>query len=282
MSALRAALATSSRTSCALRSIRPSPVSLRAFASPQRQPAAQKRHYSIGGPSLSERDRGAVGVFTPTAAAIFVATGIGLYFYFRYEKQKLHERRQQELQDRQVGRPKVGGPFSLITHEGKPFTDKDLLGKWSLIYFGFTNCPDICPEELDKMGEAVSELGSHPHADKLYGPIVQPIFISVDPARDTVPQVARYVSEFHPRLVGLTGAYDNVKAACKAYRVYFSTPPGVTAEEDYLVDHSIFFYFMDPDGRFVDAFGKTNTVEDVVERVKKEVGQWEKERGRKT
>lgn len=66
---------------------------------------------------------------------------------------------EKELEDKQIGRPQVGGPFTLTTHQGTPFTEKDLLGKWSLIYFGFTNCPDICPEELDKMGEAVEELG---------------------------------------------------------------------------------------------------------------------------
>ena len=118
-------------------------------------------------------------------------------------------------------------------------------------------------------------------ADKEFGSIVQPIFISVDPARDTLPQVARYVSEFHPRLVGLTGAYAAVKATCKAYRVYFSTPPDAAPTDDYLVDHSIFFYFMDPNGQFVDAFGKASSEADVVERVKKEITRWEAETGRK-
>lgn len=110
---------------------------------------------------------------------------------------------------------------------------------------------------------------------------MQPIFISVDPARDSVPQVARYVAEFHPRLVGLTGDYATLKATCKAYRVYFSTPPDAKATDDYLVDHSIFFYFMDPNGKFVDAFGKATTEAEVVERVKKEVARWEGEYGRK-
>ncbi|KAI0915435.1 hypothetical protein AcV5_003657 [Taiwanofungus camphoratus] len=221
------------------------------------------------------RDRSAVGVFTPKAAALFVVTGVGLVFYFRYEKQKLLEQRQKELEDKEVGRPTVGGPFTLTTHQNKPFTEKDLLGKWSLIYFGFTNCPDICPEELDKMSAAVLEL------EKEHGPIVQPIFISVDPARDSVAQVARYVSDFHPRLIGLTGDYAAVKATCKAYRVYFSTPPDAKPSDDYLVDHSIFFYFMDPNGQFVDAFGKASTVDDVVARVQKEISQWEQKTGRK-
>ncbi|KAI0693464.1 SCO1 protein [Cytidiella melzeri] len=214
------------------------------------------------------KDRAAVGVFTPQAAALFVLTGGGLFWYFQQEKQKLAEQRQKELEDKQVGRPNVGGPFTLTTHLGETFTEQDLRGKWSLIYFGFTNCPDICPEELDKMSAAVDSL------DKEYGPIVRPVFISVDPARDTVPQVRRYVSDFHPRLIGLTGAYDTVKATCKAYRVYFSTPPDAKATDDYLVDHSIFFYFMDPEGKFVDAFGKASTVEDVVARVEKEIQVW--------
>jgi protein SCO1/2 len=195
------------------------------------------------------------------------------------------------MESRSVGRAHVGGPFEMMTHDGKPFTEKDLLGKWSLVYFGFTNCPDICPEELDKMSAAVTELGAHPclhltfallmcYTDKTYGPIVQPIFISVDPARDTLAQMARYVHDFHPRLIGLAGDYATTKATCKAYRVYFSTPPGTKPGDDYLVDHSIFFYFMDPEGKFVDAFGKSNTETDVVERVKREIEEWRVEKGR--
>ncbi|THH11676.1 hypothetical protein EW146_g7970 [Bondarzewia mesenterica] len=205
-----------------------------------------------------ERDRATVGVFTPTAAALFILAGTGLFFYFRWEKQRLLEEKQKEMESRAVGRAHIGGPFQMITHEGKLFSEKDLLGKWNLIYFGFTNCPDICPDELDKMSAAVDEL------DK------------------SVPQMARYVADFHPRLVGLTGDYATAKATCKAYRVYFSTPPDATAEDDYLVDHSIFFYFMDPEGKFVDAFGKASSVEDVVERVSREVGDWKAVKGRLT
>ncbi|KAI0314316.1 h-sco1, partial [Amylostereum chailletii] len=213
-------------------------------------------------------------VFSPKAAGLFVLAGVGLYFYFRWEKERLQEERRKEKESRSVGRAHVGGPFQMTTHEGKPFSDKDMLGKWSLIYFGFTNCPDICPEELDKMSDAVNQL------DKDLGPIVQPIFISVDPARDSIPQMARYVADFHPRLVGLTGDYATAKATCKAYRVYFSTPPDAKPDDDYLVDHSIFFYFMDPDGKFVEAFGKASTAEEVVDRVKREVDEWKTEKGR--
>ena len=190
----------------------------------------------------------------------------------------------QEAADAKVGRPKVGGPFQLTSHDNTPFTEADILGKWSLIYFGFTRCPDICPEELDKMGEVVNAIGelypkytmrhSRLAPDAVHGPIVQPIFISCDPARDSVPVVKKYIAEFHPRLIGLTGTYAQVKAACKAYRVYFSTPPDASENDDYLVDHSIFFYLMDPRGQFVDAFGKSQTADMVREKVDRAIQEY--------
>ncbi|RXK41303.1 hypothetical protein M231_01453 [Tremella mesenterica] len=182
----------------------------------------------------------------------------------------------QELLSKSIGKPSIGGPFSLITHTSEPFTDKDLLGKWTLMYFGFTNCPDICPEELDKMSEAVDMIGK---AEK--GGEVTPVFISVDPARDTVEAVRTYISDFHPKMIGLTGDYDAVKGTCKAYRVYFSTPPDAKPGDDYLVDHSIFFYLMDPLGQFVDAFGKNTTAKEVSEKTLDAMSKWEQAGGNK-
>ncbi|CAE6419137.1 unnamed protein product [Rhizoctonia solani] len=226
------------------------------------------RLMSSSRPETDARNKAAVGVFSWRAAALFIATGAGLYYYFTTEKAKLEERKRQEAADSKVGRPKVGGPFQLVSHEDKPFTHADLLGKWSLIYFGFTRCPDICPEELDKMGEVIDAI------DATHGPIVQPVFISCDPARDSVPVVKKYIAEFHPRLIGLTGTYEQVKSACKAYRVYFSTPPNASENDDYLVDHSIFFYLMDPKGQFVDAFGKSQTADIVREKVDKAIREY--------
>jgi len=119
-------------------------------------------------------------------------------------------------------------------------------------------------------------------SDKEYGPITQPIFISVDPARDSPKNIAQYLKDFHPRLVGLSGSYDDTKAVCKTYRVYFSTPKDATPDGDYLVDHSIYFYLMDPSGEFVEAFGRSSTVEEVVAKVKEEVKRWEEEHRSKT
>ena len=156
-----------------------------------------------------------------------------------------------------------------------------MLGKWTLIYFGFTNCPDICPEELDKMGGAVNALGTSGlcvsfgfgsltcAAEKRYGTAIQPVFISVDPPRDTPARIASYL--LIPSQIDRThGTYQDTKAVCKAYRVYFQHRQR-KADDDYLVDHSIFFYFMDPDGQFVDAFGKDTSMEAVVARVEKEI-----------
>jgi len=92
------------------------------------------------------------------------------------------------LASKTIGRPSIGGSFSLIDTNGQEFSEKNLLGKWTLVYFGFTNCPDICPEELDKMGEAVDKIEKHSGEGT-----VQPVFISVDPARDPVDQVKRYI-----------------------------------------------------------------------------------------
>lgn len=141
------------------------------------------------------RDRQTVGVFTPQAAIIFILTGAGLLYYFSLEKERIKEAKRQATASKKIGRAHIGGPFTLTTHDGEQFTEKDLLGKWSLIYFGFTNCPDICPDELDKMGMVVNEVRRrHPGPDAVGRSVnVLPVFVSVDPARDDVPAMKRYV-----------------------------------------------------------------------------------------
>ncbi|WFD30900.1 Cu-binding protein [Malassezia sp. CBS 17886] len=223
---------------------------------------------------LPEPPRGAdfaYGPFNLRSGLVFIATGIGLYFYFQHEKKKVREKRAIQAMDDNVGRPRIGGPFQLVSTTGHPFTETDLDGSFSLIYFGFTNCPDICPEELDKMTAVVDRI------DAEYGPIINPVFVTCDPARDRIPLVAEYIEDFHPRMVGLTGTHEDVKAACKAYRVYFSTPPDADPSTDYLVDHSIFFYLMDPEGKFVDAFGKSATEDEVHTKVHGYIARWKAE-----
>lgn len=149
----------------------------------------------------------------------------------------------------------IGGPFTLTDQSGKAVTDADYRGKYLLIYFGYTYCPDVCPTELGTMARAVDLLG--PQADK-----VQPLFISVDPERDTVAHLKEYVALFHPRLVGLTGTPEQVKAAAKAYRVYYAKAPQKDAKPDeYLMDHSSFIYLMGPDGRFLGVYPAGTTAD---------------------
>ncbi|EPQ25765.1 uncharacterized protein PFL1_06632 [Pseudozyma flocculosa PF-1] len=216
------------------------------------------------------KTRAAVGPFNLRAGLLFLATGAGLLYYFQREKAQVQARRAADTAQAKVGRPRIGGPFSLVTSTSHPFTHDDLLGSFSLIYFGFTNCPDICPEELDKMGEVVDRMANH-FGGKNY---INPVFVSCDPARDTVEALARYVDDFHPSMVGLTGSFDEVKRACKAYRVYFSTPPDADPNGDYLVDHSIFFYLMDPEGKFVDAFGRSVDAQETGDKVQAYMKQW--------
>ncbi|SGZ31683.1 BQ5605_C045g12230 [Microbotryum silenes-dioicae] len=275
-----------------------SAASLRSSSAPSNTRGYASDSYE--GPSDSTRTRAAVGPFTLRAGAIFAVTGLGLYFYFQKEKAKIQAHKEQEHATANIGRPNIGGPFVLTDQDGKCFSDQDMVGKWSLVYFGFTNCPDICPEELDKMGlvvKAICEsnilnaLGNPPFAPAedpdLFCPTAKshkidilPIFITCDPARDNVQAVKAYVQDFIPSLVGLTGTYEDIKKCCKAYRVYFSTPPDAKPTDDYLVDHSIFFYLMDPNGKFVDAFGRSMGPVEVENKIGKYLSLWNQTDGK--
>ena len=149
---------------------------------------------------------------------------------------------------------KIGGPFTLTDQTGKRVTQADFAGQYTLVYFGYTYCPDVCPTELSIMTSALVELADKsPELETQ----ITPIFITVDPKRDTVDVMAEYVDNFHPRMVGLTGSAKDAMVAAKAYRVFYSL--GEADEDgDYPVDHSSFLYFMGPDGAYRTMF-KHNT-----------------------
>ncbi|PVI06484.1 SCO1 protein [Periconia macrospinosa] len=216
------------------------------------------------------KTRNKSGPFNLTAAVLLVATGCGLWFYFRSEKERMARKRIAE-QTKGVGKPKVGGPFDLVDHNGNRFTNEDLLGKYTLVYFGFTHCPDICPDELDKMALMYDKVREQCGQD-----VLLPIMITCDPARDSPKVLKEYLKEFHPDIVGLTGTYENIKQTCKEYRVYFSTPPNVKDGQDYLVDHSIYFYLMDPEGDFVEAIGRNFTAAQAAKVISDHIGDWDK------
>ncbi|KAF2150107.1 protein sco1 [Myriangium duriaei CBS 260.36] len=208
-----------------------------------------------------------LGPFSWQAGILFLLSGAGLTVYFRYEKDRMLRARIAE-QNKGMGKPLVGGPFSLIDTNGAPFTQDDLRGKYSLIYFGFTNCPDICPEELDKMAEVIDKVKAQ------HGAALRPVFITCDPARDTPQIVESYLRDFHDDIVGLTGSYDEIKQTCKNYRVYFSTPSEVKPGQDYLVDHSIYFFLMDPDVDFVEAIGRNFSIDGAAKVINDHISDW--------
>src|SRR4051812_26647227 len=158
-------------------------------------------------------------------------------------------------------REPVGGPFELTDHTGKPRTERDFRGKLMLVYFGFTYCPDICPTDLQAIGLAIDKLGAD-------GDSVQPLFITVDPERDTAEHLAEYVPMFHPRLIGLTGSMDAVRKAADAYKVYFAKVPIGKESGDYTVDHTAFIYLMDRDGNYLGFFPPGTTAERMVEIIR--------------
>ncbi|HDL16356.1 MAG TPA: SCO family protein [Rhizobiales bacterium] len=145
------------------------------------------------------------------------------------------------------GKALIGGTFTLTDHTGRRVSEKDFAGRFMLIYFGYTFCPDVCPAELQVMSAALDQLG-----DKAKN--VTPVFITIDPERDTVKQMASYVTNFHERMVGLTGTAEEIRAAAKAYRVYYAKAEDDTSSTDYMMEHSSIVFLMSPKGEYLAHF----------------------------
>lgn len=154
----------------------------------------------------------------------------------------------------------VGGPFHLVDQNGKPFSDADMKGKWQLVYFGYTHCPDACPTALNDMALALDKIGSR-RGD------VGIVFITVDPARDTQAVLKDYVASFDAPIVALTGTDAEIAQAASAYHVYYAKH----AEKGggYSMDHSSIIYVMDPQGRFTASFTHENSPEEIAGRLDK-------------
>lgn len=160
-----------------------------------------------------------------------------------------------------TGEALIGGPFALTAQDGRRVTEADLKGRFAVVYFGYTACPDICPLGLDAVTRALDGLPPA-EADR-----IQPVFVTVDPARDTPEVMGQYAQSFHPRLLALTGTEAEVEAATKAYRVYARRAEGAEAGGQYLVDHSTFTYVMAPDGRYATHFSHATPPEEMTRRL---------------
>ncbi len=139
----------------------------------------------------------------------------------------------------------IGGPFTLIDHTGKKFTEQSLRGDYALIYFGYSYCPDICPVDMQRLMQGLNVFAKQRPADAAR---LQPVFVTVDPERDTPQELARFVKSFDPRLIGLTGTPEQIQAATKAYAVSYRKQPG-SAPDAYLMAHSQLAFLMDPEGK---------------------------------
>ncbi|CAI5716738.1 unnamed protein product [Hyaloperonospora brassicae] len=186
----------------------------------------------------------------------------GVVYYYYSEKDRLQTQSTSKVTS--VGKPLLGGPWTLVDCDTRrAVTDASFRGKYALLYFGFTHCPDICPNELVRIGDVLDQL----EADKC--PEVVPLFVTVDPRRDTIKQMQVYKADFHPKFKMLTGTQDQVADIAKAYRVYFSkADENDEDEDDYLVDHSIVMYLVGPDGEFLDFFTQAARVDDIVAKIK--------------
>jgi protein SCO1/2 len=159
----------------------------------------------------------------------------------------------------------IGGPFSLRDGDGKPVTDRDFRGQYMLVYFGYTFCPDVCPTTLSAVADAMDKLG--PAASQ-----VRPVFITIDPARDTPSVVKQFAAAFGPHVIGLTGTPEEIAQIAKEYHVYYAEHRTGPGPNDYSMDHSSIMYLMDPKGDFVAPVRADQTGDELAANLKKLMG----------
>lgn len=194
----------------------------------------------------------------PAAAAVAVAATLGATWFVTRGGSDSDAFAQCRSSKIAGGADTIGGPFELLNAKGETVTDKDVITKPSLVYFGYTFCPDVCPLDVSRNAETIDVLDER-------GYDVTPVFISVDPARDTPEVVGDFAANLHERMIGLTGSDEQVRAASKAYKTYFKRH-----EDDgdyYLVDHSTFTYLVLPEQGFVEFFRRDETPEQIADKV---------------
>lgn len=196
-------------------------------------------------------------------AAVLVGAGLLVYASSRHlsDVSKVGEALVSSVKT--SGKAAIGGPFQLTDHNGQQVSETSYSGKYRLMFFGYTYCPDVCPTGLTDISNALDQLGDT--AEKIV-----PLFVSVDHERDTPEQLREYVQYFHPRMIGLTGTADQIAATAKAYRIYYAKVPSKEPDadpDDYTVDHSALVYLMNPENEFVQHFGHGTTPEVMAQRI---------------
>ncbi|CAD5209927.1 unnamed protein product [Bursaphelenchus okinawaensis] len=193
-----------------------------------------------------------------------------ILLYFRKIKLDEEEKRKKQL----AGKARIGGEWELVNQDGKREGSKELIGNWILMYFGFTNCPDICPDEIEKMVDIVDML------DREKDPVpVVPVFITVDPLRDSVDRVKKYCAEFSPKIRGYTGSKEEIEKVLKTFRIYHSQGPSdKRAPDDYIVDHTVIMYLIDPEGNFFDYYGQNRRASEIANVIRTKVLQYERKK----
>ncbi|XP_050899050.1 protein SCO1 homolog 2, mitochondrial [Lathyrus oleraceus] len=213
-------------------------------------------------PSQSEGSR-SWGAYTASAVALGFA-GIAAFFHYNDERRAVPKGYPGDSHDRNVvGGPIVGGPFTLVNKEKQTVTEHDFLGNWILLYFGYTSSPDIGPEQVHLMAKAIDILESKQNLQIL------PVFVTIDPQRDTPSQLRAYLEEFNSRIVGLTGTVVAIRKMTQEYRVYFKKVEEDGA--DYLVDSSHNMYLLNPNMEVVRCFGVEYNAEQLTDAIGKEL-----------
>jgi protein SCO1/2 len=190
--------------------------------------------------------------------AVVIALGIGAGLAFIIDRPTLDRSRAAPVIAE--GEAEIGGPFELTDQAGRLVTDRDFRGRYLLVYFGFTYCPDVCPTELQVISAALEHLGQ-------LGQDVQPLFVTVDPERDTTAVLAAYLKHFDPRIMGLTGRPAQIAKTIKAYRVYAAKETLDAGAAGYVINHSTAIYFMDTNGHYIDHFNYGTTAQDMATRM---------------
>lgn len=196
-------------------------------------------------------------IYAATALAMVIAMlgGLGMFIFLNRGGDELAQCSQSTIAG---GAGAIGGPFELVDETGATVTDVDVITEPTLVYFGYTFCPDVCPLDASRNAEALDVLAEQ-------GVDASALFISIDPERDTPEVLAEFTDVMHPKMLGLTGSPEQVKKASQAYKTYYKRQPG--EDEYYLVDHSTFTYLVMPDEGFVDFFRRDATVGDIAQTV---------------